>query len=350
MVGPRSDQTGHQSSDQTGDQTTRVGFLLVPGYALLPYACSVDPLRAANTLSGRRLYQWINLSPDGAPVEASSGLAIPVACRLADAPPLDLVLVVAGGNPATFRDPATFDWLRRTARGGARVGGVSGGPWVLARAGLLRSHRLTLHWEHAEAFAEEFPALDLRRSLYEIDRDRLTCSGGTAPLDMMHALIARQHGAALAVAVSDWFMQTEVREGANPQRMALRHRTGTSNRAVLRALEAMEAAAETPLPRDAIAAAAKVSVRQMERLFRLHLGHTPGEHYKLVRLDRSRLLLRQSGLSILEVAVACGFGSASHFSRAYRLAFGHTPSAERAGRGAASSRLKADRQARPNAL
>lgn len=318
-------------SDQPSDQTTRVGFLLLPGYALLPYACSVDPLRAANTLSGRQLYEWINLSPDGAPVEGSSGLSIPAACRLTDTPPLDLVLVVAGGNPATFRDAHTFDWLRRMARSGARMGGVSGGPWVLARAGLLRDHRLTLHWEHAEAFAEEFPALDLRRSLYEIDRDRLTCSGGTGPLDMMHALIARQHGTALAVAVSDWFMQTEVREGTNPQRMALRHRTGISNRAILRALEAMEAAAESPLPREAVAAAAKVSIRQLERLFRLHLGRTPGEHYKLVRLDRSRLLLRQSGLSILEVAVACGFGSASHFSRAYRLAFGRTPSAERAG-------------------
>ena len=309
-------------SDQS---TTRVGLLLIPGFALLPYASTVDPLRAANHLSGRVLYEWINLSPDGGVAEASCGLSVPAACRLADAPALDIVLVVAGGNPASFRDGPTLDWLRRVARTGARMGGVSGGPWVLARAGLLAGHRLTLHWEHAAAFAEEFPGLDLRRSLFEIDRDRLTCSGGTAPLDMLHALIARQHGAALAMAVSDWFMQTEIREGANPQRMALRHRTGTSNRAVLRVLEVMEASAETPLPRAALAAAAGVSLRQLERLFRLHLGRTPGAHYALVRLDRSRLLLRQSGLSVMEVAVACGFGSASHFSRAYRRAFGHAP-------------------------
>jgi transcriptional regulator GlxA family with amidase domain len=323
----RSDMTPPPS-----DQTTRVGVLLIPGFALLPYACTIDPLRAANTLSGRPLYEWTNLSPDGAPATASSGLAVPAACRLADAPPLDIVLVVAGGNPATFRDTATFDWLRRVARGGARMGGVSGGPWLLARAGLLHGHRLTLHWEHAEAFAEEFPDLDLRRSLFEIDRLRLTCSGGTSPLDMMHAVIAGRHGAGLAIAVSDWFMQSEIREGANPQRMALRHRTGTSNRALLRVLEAMERAVETPLPRATLADMAGVSLRQLERLFHTHLGRTPGEHYALVRLDRSRLLLRQSGLSILEVAVACGFGSASHFSRAYRRAFGHTPSAERLGR------------------
>lgn len=314
------------------DCPTRIGLLLVPGFALLSYASVVEPLRAANLLAGRRLYDWVNLSPTGAAAECSSGVAIPAACRLAEAMPLDLVLVCAGGNPARFRHGPTMDWLRRAARGGARMGGVSGGPWVLARAGLLRGYRLTLHWEHAEAFAEEFPALDLRRSLFEIDRDRLTCSGGTAPLDMMHAVIAARHGAALAMAVSDWFMQTQVREGANPQRMALQHRTGTSNRPVLRALEAMEAAAENPLSRTALAEAAGVGVRQLERLFRLHLGHAPNEHYKLLRLERSRLLLRQSGLSVMEVAVATGFASASHFSRAYRAAFGQTPSAARAGR------------------
>ena len=312
------------------DQPTRIGLLLIPGFALLPYASVVDPLRAANLLGGSTLYQWINLAPDGRAAEASSGVVIPAACALSQAPPLDIVLVVAGGNPALFRDGRTLDWLRRVARGGARMGGVSGGPWVLARAGLLRGYRITLHWEHAAAFAEAFPELDLRRSLFELDRDRFTCSGGTAPLDMMHALIARQHGAALAMAVSDWFLQAEVREGAGPQRMALRHRTGTSNRAVLQALEAMEAAAEIPLPRAALAAAGGVSLRQLERLFRLHLGRSPNEHYRLVRLERARLLLRQSGLSVLEVAVACGFGSASQFSRAYRQAFGRTPSSERA--------------------
>lgn len=310
---------------------TRVGLLLIPGFALLPYASVVDPLRAANLLAGRPLYDWINLAPDGRSSPASSGIEVPAAFPLAEAPPLDLVLVCAGGNPATFRDRRVFAWLRRMARGGARMGGVSGGPWVLARAGLLQGYRLTLHWEHAAPFAEEFPGLDLRRSLFELDRDRFTCSGGTAPLDMMHALIARQHGAALAIAVSDWFLQTQVREGANPQRMALRDRTGTSNRAVLRALEAMEGAAESTLPRAALAQAAGVSLRHLERLFRQHLGRTPNEHYRLLRLDRSRLLLRQSGLSIMEVAVASGFGSASHFSRAYRAAFGRTPRAERGG-------------------
>ena len=306
-----------------------IGFLLIPGFALLAYASAVEPLRAANILSGRTLYRWHHLSPDGQPVTASNGLTITPDMRLQDAASLNTLIVCAGGNPASYRDRATLNHLRRLSHGRLRIGGVSGGPYILARAGLLRGYRFTLHWEHAESFSEDFPELDLRRSLFEIDRDRLTCSGGTAPLDMMHALIARDHGAALAMRVSEWFLQTQIREGANPQRMAPGQRLGISNRALLKALEFMEGQLDAPLPRERLAALAGVSVRQLERLFREHLGCTPGAHDRKLRLERARMLLRQTGMSVLEIAVACGFASASHFSRAYRTTFGHPPMAER---------------------
>lgn len=310
------------------DPPVRVGLLLIPGFGLLSYASAVEPMRAANLLSGRDLYRWTDLAPDGPVARASCGLGIP-ALPLANMPPLDLVLVIAGGNPARFRSAALARLLRRAARDGARLGGISGGPWVLARAGLLEGYRLTLHWEHAAAFAEEFPQADLRRSLFEIDRDRLTCAGGTAPLDLMHALIAARHGPQLAGAVAEWFLQPAARGGADPQRAGLRHRAGTSNRPVLRALAAMEGAAEQPLTRGQIAAAAGVGPRQLERLFRAHLGRSPGAEYLRLRLQRARGLLRQSDLGVTEIAVACGFASASHFARAYRRRFGLPPREER---------------------
>ncbi|MDA8250580.1 MAG: GlxA family transcriptional regulator [Rhodospirillales bacterium] len=314
----------------TGDAAPEaIGFLLVPGFALLSYASAVEPLRAANVLSGRTLYRWRHLSPDGQPVAASNGVTITPDLPLDDAAGLSTLLVCAGGNPAGFRDRATLARLRRLSRGTLRLGGVSGGPYILARAGLLRGYRFTLHWEHAESFSEEFPDLDLRRSLFEIDRDRLTCGGGTASLDMMHALLARDHGAALAMRVSEWFLQTQVREGGGPQRMAPGQRLGITNRALLAVLAFMEGEIEAPCPRDRLAALAGVSARQLERLFRRHLGCTPGEHYRRLRLQRARLLLRQSGMSVLQVAVACGFVGASHFSRAFRAEFGHPPIRER---------------------
>jgi transcriptional regulator GlxA family with amidase domain len=310
---------------------TTVGFLLIPGFALMSYAAAVEPLRAANQLSGRALYTWWHAAPGGRAVEASNGLAIipdSGADRLREA---DMVFVCAGGNPATFDDAATLAWLRRLARRGAVIGGISGGPYVLARAGLLDGRRATLHWEHAPSFREAFPEVEVVPSLFVIDGDRMTCSGGVSALDMMVALIARDHGHELAAAVGDWFLLTHVREGMGPQRMDLRARLGVADEKLIAVLRAMEANLEAPLAREALAGAVGVSLRQLERLFRRHLGRGVQAHYRRLRLDRARLLLRESGMPVVEIALATGFASASQFSRAYRRAFGESPTGTRAG-------------------
>lgn len=316
-------------NDEDGRNGTHVGFLLIPDFAMLPYASVIEPLRAANRLSGRTLYRWSHIAIDGMAAAASNGVRIAAEYKVGTAADFDFVFVCAGGNPAVFQHAQVFSWLRQLARRHVKIGGVSGGPYILARANLLNGYRFTLHWEHAPAFIEDYPDLDLRRSLFEIDRDRLTCSGGTAPLDMMHAIIARDHGTELALAVSEWFLQTHVREGAGPQRMPLRERLGISNAALLRVAGAMEHSIEHPLAREELARMANISLRQLERLFRQHLNRSLGEHYIFLRLDRARSLLRQTSLSALEIAIACGFSNASHFSRAYSKMFGHSPRAER---------------------
>jgi len=308
---------------------THIGFLLIPDFALLGYASAIEPLRAANRLSGRDLYRWSHVSIDGLPAPASNGVSIRADHGVGDDVRFDYLFVCAGGNPAAFQHPQSFAWLRQLARRGVRLGGVSGGSYILARANVLGGYRFTIHWEHAAAFLEDYPNLDLRRSLYEIDRDRLTSSGGTAPLDMMHAVIAREHGSELALSVSEWFLQTHVREGEGPQRMPLRERLGISHAPLLRVVGRMEQSLENPISRAELARTAGVSLRQLERLFRLHLGRSLGEYYLGLRLDRARDLLRQTSLSVLEIALASGFGSASHFSRAYRGRFSHPPRAER---------------------
>jgi transcriptional regulator GlxA family with amidase domain len=303
-----------------------VGFLLVPGFALMSYASAVEPLRAANRLSGKTLYRWWHAAPGDQPAIASSGAAVLPDFELgANVGDLDLMLVCAGGNPATFSDRRTFAWLRKLARQGVAIGGVSAGPFIVARAGLLAGRRCTVHWEHLPAFQEAFPDVELTRSLFEIDRDRITCSGGVAGLDMMVALITRDHGYELGAAVSDWFLHTHVREGTGPQRMDLRFRLGVADEKLLKALKAMEAHLEAPLPRQRLASLAGASLRQLERSFSSHLGHGIHEHYLALRLGRSRQLLRETSLSILEVALATGFASASQFSRAFGRRFGFRP-------------------------
>jgi transcriptional regulator GlxA family with amidase domain len=307
----------------------QIGFLLVPGFSLLSYASTIEPLRAANRLSGRTLYTWSHVSTDGQPAFASSGLAITADHSVGDDLDLDTIFVCAGGNPALFRQRRTLAWLRKLARRGVRIGGVSGGPYILARAGLLEGHRCTIHWEHMAAFREDFPELESHRTLYEIDRDRLTCAGGIAALDMMRAIIGNQHGPSLANSVSGWFLQTHLRLGSGTQRLTLRERYGTSNQTLLTALEAMEASAESPRPRKWLSQRAGVSIRQLERLFATHLKTTIGAQYLKLRLDRANRLLHETTIPILAVAVACGFISASHFSRSYKNQYGKTPKEER---------------------
>jgi transcriptional regulator GlxA family with amidase domain len=314
---------------QAQERAQSVGFLLVPGFALMSYAAAVEPLRAANLISGEPLYRWWHAAPGGKPVMASNGLAIIPDAGTGSDRDVDLLFVCAGGNPATFNDRHVFAWLRKLASRGVTIGGISGGPYILARAGLLDGRRVTLHWEHQPAFSEAFPGIAVAPSLFEIDGNRITCSGGISALDMMVALIERDHGRQLAAAVGDWFLHTHIREGMGPQRMDLRLRLGIADEKLLRVLRRMEDNIEAPQSRAELARIAGVSVRQLERLFRRHLGHGIHRQYSSMRLERARQLLRETTLPVLDVAIATGFSSSSQFARAYKRTFGEPPSRTR---------------------
>ena len=312
-----------------GERPQKFGHIVLPGFALMSYASAVEPLRAANLLAGADLYRWTSFSDGGGPVASSSGALVETA-DLPDAHDgLHTVLVVAGGGPSQWRSPRIDGCLRRLARLGVRIGGVSGGPYVLARAGLLEGYRFTVHWEHAAALSEAFPELRPEAARFIADRDRLTCGGGIAPLDMMHTLIAERLGDAFARQVSDWFLHTHVDRPSDPQRGSVVERYGVHHAGLAAALGVMEANVSAPLSRPAVAAYAGVSPRHLERLFVRHLGMGFSARYRRIRLDQARRLLRQSPLSITEVAMATGFSSAAHFSRSYRKATGRSPGAER---------------------
>jgi AraC family transcriptional regulator, glycine betaine-responsive activator len=308
-------------------QVQSFGFLLLPGFALMSFAAAVEPLRAANHLAGRRLYD-IAFYGEGA--VSSVGVAVPGAALPRCASDLSALFVCAGGGPADWRRPDVHRALRRMAGEGVRLGGISGGPYLLAAAGLLTGRRFTIHWEHAAALREAFPHLRPEPTRYVIDRDRVTCGGGVAPLDLMHALIAERMGSDFAGRVSDWFLHTRVEPGEGPQRASLAERFGVHHPALLTALEKMAGNLEKPLSRGTIARAAGVSERQLDRLFAAHRGCGFLDDYHRLRLEHGRRLLRQSALSVSEIAFATGYSSVSHFGRAFRRLFGATPSEARA--------------------
>ena len=306
----------------------RFGFLLIDSFPLMAFASSLEPLRATNTLSEKEYFEWSLLSEDGEPVTSSSGLKV-MPDAAVGSEEFDAVVVVAGGNIEHVDCPKAVNWLRRVTRLGATVIGVSTGAFVMARAGILDQRRATIHWEHSEALREDYPELDITNELFEIDGPVITCAGGTAAMDLMVHLIGRQLGHKMASRVTDWFILRKVRDARESQRMDLRSRIGVSHPKLLSAIGLMEENLEAPLNREEIADEVNLSTRQLERLFRKYLHSTPRKYYFSLRMHKAQLLLRQTSLPILEVALACGFVSASHFAKSYREFFGRTPRADR---------------------
>ncbi len=315
----------------SSDRPTRLAFLLLPQFSLMAFSSACEPLRAANQLSGRPLYDWTLISADGAPVISSSGLVSQAHHAMADAPRADLVVVCASFTPRLVATPAVLAWLRRLASHGAYLAGIDTGSEVLAAAGLLDGHRATVHWEHLEAFTTDFPKVEATQDLYVIDRRRFSAAGATACLDLMLYLIRCQHGPELATSVADWFIYSRIRPAEEAQRMPLRDRLAAGNPRLLQAVSLMEGAIEEPISTAELARRVGVSTRELERLFQRWLRSTPSAYYRRMRLERARALLRQSDTSITDVAFACGFGSIASFSRSYRACYGHPPSAGRFG-------------------
>jgi transcriptional regulator GlxA family with amidase domain len=307
----------------------RFGFLTLPSYSMIALANALEACRMANYVSGASHYAWQVVTPDGAPVAASNGLSLHPTTKLDDAD-IDILFVCGGIDVRHAVDRRLRAALRRAARRGTKLGALCTGTFALAEAGLLDGYRCAIHWENLSAIREEFADITFLDDLFVIDRDRLTCTGGVAPLDMMLVLIAARLGHSLATKVSDQFILERIRQGGERQSVPSRARSAPAPSALGRATRLMQDNIEARLAIDAIAREVGLSRRQLERLFKDRLGVRPVAFYGALRLDRARELLRLTQLSVTEVSLACGFQSPAHFSTAYSRRFGRAPRAERA--------------------
>lgn len=308
----------------------RIGIVLVDGFALMSYAAAMEPLRASNLIAGRQLYDIQHMPAVGARAVSSSGAIVGATTYLGEQIDFDLVLVVAGSESLNVSLKRLEHWLRLLVSRNVLVGGVSAGPLILARAGVMEGHRLTVHWEHAQLLRAVSANLFIERTLFVRDRGRLTCAGGTAAMDMMHALISEHHGARFAQRVSDWFVHTEVRAPENPQVSGIAERYGVLDIHILKALKAMENHLDDPLTLTQLSDVVGVSARHLNRLFGQHLSTSAVDFYTRFRLHKSTALLKTGLMSVGDVAQATGFANTAHFSRQFSRAFGVSPSRYRA--------------------
>jgi transcriptional regulator GlxA family with amidase domain len=310
-------------------KTTHTALLLLPNFSLMSVIAAIDVMRHANRLSRKELYQWYTYSADGGAVRASNGLVLTAEKIPENGPALDNVFVCSGFNPERFKDPAVFRWLRAAARRGVRLGATTTGAYVLARAGLMDGYACTIHWENAASFAADFPDIELRNNLYVIDRDRFTCSGATATLDMFLHMVSEEHGSGLAIGIAEELQVDRIRSSVDEQARAYRVAVLHRSQKLAAAIAAMEGNLDTPLAVNELADRAGLTRRQLHRLFRHHTHMSPREYYRDLRLRHARLMLMNTITPILEIAVATGFTTHSHFTKCYRQRFGVSPRDDR---------------------
>ncbi|WP_425284830.1 GlxA family transcriptional regulator [Methylobacterium gossipiicola] len=318
----------HRGSRAGGDVTT-VGFMLVEQFSMIAFSSAIEALRLANRAAQRDLYRYSLWSENGKSCQASNGVEVQVGGTFGETETLDMLIVCGGVDIQRYDHRSLQTTLRRSCTRGSAIGAVCTGTYVLAKAGLLDGYRATIHWENVASLSSEYDQLEVGSDLFEIDRNRFTCAGGTAAADMMLSLITRDHGTDLAAAVAEQLIHHRIRESGEGQRMDLRMRLGIAHPKLLHVVDLMEKTFAEPLASQDLAEAVHLSKRQLERLFLKYLGRSPARHYLCIRLEHARHLIRQTAMPLLTIAIECGFASASHFSKAYVDHFGHPPSSER---------------------
>jgi len=311
-------------------ETTHFTFFLLPEFTHIAFSCALEPLRIANLVSGTTLYRWTLASEDGQTATCSNGSVTLTQAGMEPTRHVDRLFVISGTNVQAHTTGPLLNWLRRERASGTPLGAICSGAYVLAKAGFLDGVETAVHWAWHDLFLEEFPDVRLVRNVFVAREKILTASGGTAAADLILHLIGKAHGADLATEVADQMVYNAVREGTAAQRVSLQSRHGMRNEHLVRAIAIMDETIENPIPPSFIAEQLGISTRQLERLFGRYLNSTPKHYFIEKRLHRAQNLLVQTEQSITEIAMACGFQSASHFSKVYRAHFGNSPIQQRA--------------------
>ena len=314
---------------QNPDKPRRFVFVLLDNFSLLSFSTAIESLRISNRMAGRTLYEWMLIGEGGTQAACSAGTVFQLDDDLVDLNRDDTVFVCAGLDVQKATTKKVLGWLRREARKGLAIGGLCTGAYCLAKAGLLDGRRATIHWENQDSFGEEFEDVILTKSVFVVDNNRMTTAGGTSSIDLMLKIIADDQGEDMANAVADQLIYSSIRTDQDTQRLSVPTRIGVRHPKLSAVIQIMETNIEEPISPSILAQDVGMSTRQLERLFRRYLNRSPKRYYMELRLQKARNLLMQTDMSVINVALACGFASPSHFSKCYRAHYDTTPYRER---------------------
>lgn len=308
----------------------RVGFLLTPRFTLTAFAGFVDALRLAADEGDRSrplLARWAVLDTANGPIASSCGATVAPDAPLEAPQQYDYLVVVGGLLHGGQKVPARLTgFLREAAAAGVKLVGLCTGSFVLARAGLLDGHVACVSWFHREEFAAEFPeGRIVSNQMFVVDRDRLTCAGGTSVVHLAAHLIEQAIGRASAVKA----LRIMIEEQPLPSRTLQPEQVlsvRSTDSIVHRAMLLLEQQLHTPATIDALCAPLGIGRRQLERRFQRDVALSPAEYRQRLRLERARWLLQNSDLEVTAVALECGFQDSANFARVVRKAWGHSPS------------------------
>jgi transcriptional regulator GlxA family with amidase domain len=325
-------KTEHDIIFQPDRSPLKVTFIVLSGSSLMCCASAVDPLRAANRVMGRTVFDWTTVSADGEPAVTTSGLPIAVSGRFDPAARTDMIAVIGGFGTRDSPDLRLLSGFRRAARTARAFGGIEAGSWLVARAGLLDGRSATTHWEDMEDFAAAFPSVDVRPDRYVVDGPAFTAGGASPTFDLMLHLVRSRLGMAAALDVASVFIYDQARAATDAQPLVSLGRLDGYDPRLANAVRIMEAHVDRPLTVDAIARRTGVTARTLETTFRRAIGETPGTYYLRLRLASARRLVLDTRIPLAEVAARTGFSSTSAFSRAFSRAFSQPPGGMRARR------------------
>ncbi|MFD1511099.1 GlxA family transcriptional regulator [Lacimonas salitolerans] len=315
-------------------KTRRFVFVLLDRFTLLSFASALECLRIANRMIGQPAYEWVLIGEGGETARCSAGTEFRLDADLIELTRDDTVLICGGMDVQSATTKRLLSWIRREARKGLKLGGLCTASYTLARAGVLDGKRATIHWENQDSFAEEFEDVTLTKSVFVIDGNRMTTAGGTSSIDLMLKIVADDHGEEIANLVADQQIYSSIRTDQDTQRLSVPTRIGVRHPKLSQVIQKMEQNIEEPISPSSLAKDVGMSTRQLERLFRRYLNRSPKRYYMELRLSKARNLLMQTDMSVINVALACGFASPSHFSKCYRAHYNTTPYRERGSQGA----------------